>query len=62
MKEEEIYINVAINALQGILEGKGGFVGDALPTLLAKDAFRIADAFMRELHEWQTNQETLWKI
>lgn len=61
MNEKELYLNVAINALQGILEGKGGFVGDALPTLLAKDAFRIADAFMRELQERKTNQETLWK-
>lgn len=61
MKEEEIFINVAVNALQGILEGKGGFIGDAIPTLLVKDAFRIADAFMRELQERKTNQETLWK-
>lgn len=56
-----LWNQVAISALQGILEGKGGFVGDALPTLLAKDAFRIADAFMREYQEREKNQETLWK-
>ena len=61
MTDRELYLNVAISALQGILEGKGGFVGDAIPTLLAKDAFRIADAFMREYKERENNQETLWK-
>ena len=54
-----LWNQVAISALQGIIEGKGGFIGEALPNVLVREAFRIADAYVEELKQRETNQETL---
>ena len=61
MTDKEFYQQAVLSALQGILEGKGGFVGEAFTTLLARDAFRIADALMAEYKYREENQETLWQ-
>lgn len=45
MTREEIRLQAALTALQGIIEAKGGFIGEALPYAAAKEAIRIADAF-----------------
>ena len=51
MTSNELYIQVAETALQGVLEAKWGFIGEIEPKLAVEDAFRIADAFMEEVHK-----------
>lgn len=54
MTSNELYIQVAETALQSILEAKWGFIGIEIdPKIAVKDAFKIADAFMDEVHKRQ---------
>ena len=48
---EEIRINVAISCIQGVLEAKGGFVGEISPTIAVAESFRIADEFVKQYQE-----------
>jgi len=48
MDREEVKLQAALYALQGIIEGKGGVVGETLPRVAAKEAIRIANAFCDE--------------
>lgn len=43
MNKQEFRQQVALQAVQGVLEAKCGFVGEIDPELLAKDVIRIAD-------------------
>lgn len=45
---EEIRINVAISCIQGVLEAKGGFVGEISPSIAVAESFRIADEFVKQ--------------
>lgn len=44
MNKQEFRQQAALQAIQGILEAKGGFVGEIDPEILAKETIRIADA------------------
>ena len=57
-KEKDLWFQVAINALQGILEAKLGILGEIAPALLAEDCFRIADAFMKEYQKRQKDEHS----
>ena len=47
---EEIRINASISAMQGIMEsGTIGLLLEADPSLIAKQAIRVADALVAEL-------------
>jgi hypothetical protein len=47
---EEVRVNAAISAIQGIMEsGKLGIVLELDPGILAKQAVRVADALVNEL-------------
>jgi len=47
---EEVRVNAAISAIQGIMEsGKIGMVLELDPDILAKQAVRVADALVNEL-------------
>jgi len=47
---EEVRVNAAISAIQGIMEsGKLGMVLELDPDILAKQAVRVADALVNEL-------------
>ena len=47
---EEVRINAAISAIQGVMEsGKLGMVLELDPDILAKQAVRVADALVNEL-------------
>ena len=47
---EQVRINAAISAMQGVLEsGKLGMVLEATPEVVAKQAVRMADALVEEL-------------
>lgn len=48
---EDIRIEVAISCIQGVLEAKGGIIGEIDPGLAVKEAFRIADAFVKHYKE-----------
>ena len=49
---EQIRINAAISAMQGVLEsGKLGMVLEASPDTVAKQAIRLADALVEELNK-----------
>ena len=47
---EQIRINAAISAMQGVLEsGKLGMVLEAAPDVVAKQSVKLADALVEEL-------------
>lgn len=47
---EQVRINAAISAMQGVLEsGKLGMVLEATPEVVARQAVRMADALVEEL-------------
>ena len=47
---EQVRIDAAISAMQGVLEsGKLGMVLEASPDMVAKQAVRMADALIKEL-------------
>ena len=47
---EQVRIDAAISAMQGVLEsGKLGMVLEASPDIVAKQAVRLADALVEEL-------------
>lgn len=47
---EQVRINAAISAMQGVLEsGKLGMVLEAAPEVVARQAVRLADALIEEL-------------
>ena len=49
---EQIRIDAAISAMQGVLEsGKLGMVLEATPEVVAKQAVRLADALIEELNK-----------
>ena len=49
---EEIRINASISAMQGIMEsGTIGLLLEADPSLIAKQAIRVADALVAELQK-----------
>ena len=49
---EEVRINAAISAIQGVMEsGKLGVILEADPGLIAKQAVRVADALVIELQK-----------
>ena len=49
---EQVRIDAAISAMQGVLEsGKLGMVLEASPDTVAKQAVRLADALIKELKE-----------
>ena len=48
MTREEIRLQVAISALQGVLEAKFGVVGEALPSVAVEESLRIADEFVKQ--------------
>ena len=49
---EQIRINAAISAMQGVLEsGKLGMVLEAAPDTVARQAVRLADALIEELNK-----------
>lgn len=39
---------VAVACLQGVLEAKGGIVGEVAPSIAVKESLRIADEFVRQ--------------
>lgn len=48
---EEIRLEAALTCIQGILEAKGGIIGEVDPDIAVKEAFRIADAFVKHYQE-----------
>ena len=48
MTREEIRLQVAVSALQGVLEAKLGVVGEALPSVAVEESLRIADEFVKQ--------------
>ena len=49
---EQVRIDAAISAMQGVLEsGKLGMVFEAAPEVVAKQAVRLADALIKELKD-----------
>lgn len=48
---EDIRIEVAISCIQGILEAKGGIIGEIDPGLAVAESFRIADEFVKHYQE-----------
>ncbi len=48
---EDIRIEVAISCIQGVLEAKGGFVGEISPSIAVAESFRIADEFVKHYQE-----------
>lgn len=49
---DEVRINAAISAMQGVLEsGKLGMVLEAAPEVVARQAVRLANALIEELNK-----------
>lgn len=58
MNWEEIRTQAAISALQAVVEGKYGVVGEMVPEIAAEEAVRLADALVEKLQntphqKWQ---------
>lgn len=51
---ENIRVQAAISALQGVLEAKWGVVGEFLPEAAAAEAVALADALVKKLKESST--------
>lgn len=54
---EDIRIEVAISCIQGVLEAKGGFVGEISPSIAVAESFRIADEFVKYYQEKYLDKE-----
>ena len=51
---EQVRINAAISAMQGVLEsGKLGMVLEVVPEVVAKQSVKLADALVEELKNYQ---------
>lgn len=48
MTKEEVRFQVAVSAIQGIIEAKHGILGEIVPELAVKESLRIADEFVKE--------------
>ena len=46
--EPELKFQVAVSCLQGVLEAKGGVIGEAVPAVAVSEALRITDEFERQ--------------
>ena len=60
---EEVRINAAISAMQGVLEG--GKVGELLelsPYIVAKQSIRLANCLVEELKKSKTNDDLEMEI
>ena len=58
MDWDEVRINAAISALQGVLEsGKVGEMLELSPSLVAKQAVRLANSLVDELKKDTTNKD-----
>lgn len=58
MNWEEVRVNAAISALQGILEsGKFGEILELAPSIVAKQSVRLADALVEELKQNHTDKD-----
>ena len=58
MNWEEIRTQAAVSALQAVVEGKCGAVGEMVPEIAAEEAVRLADALVEKLQntshqKWQ---------
>ncbi len=51
MTEEEIKFQVAVSVLQGIIEAKGGIIGEVLPNIAVAESLRFADEFFIQWNE-----------
>lgn len=49
--EEEIKFQVAVSVLQGIIEAKGGIIGEVLPSIAVAESLRFADEFFIQWNE-----------
>ena len=54
---EDIRIEAAISCIQGVLEAKGGFVGEISPSIAVAESFRIADEFVKYYQEKYLDKE-----
>ena len=55
---EQVRIDAAISAMQGVLEsGKLGMVLEAAPDMVARQAVRLADALIKELKGENEHEE-----
>lgn len=60
---EEVRVNAAISALQGVLEsGKLGKVLEMSPGLVAKQSVRMANSLVNELRQDKSNDTLLREI
>lgn len=62
MTDLEFYQNVALEAMQGLMEigcGKLGLVLDAFPDFLASESFRIADKMLEEYKRRKNDPKSL---
>ena len=57
MNKQELRQQAAISALQGILEARGGVIGEIVPEIVAKEAVRLADALVSELNKVPKHEE-----
>lgn len=48
MSKDEIRLQAALTSLQGILEAKGGIIGEIVPSAAVAEALRIADEFVKQ--------------
>lgn len=63
MNWEEVRVNAAISALQGILEsGKFGEILELAPSIVAKQSVRLADALVEELKRNKSNDDLTKEI
>lgn len=51
MKTNEMRFQVAVSALQGVLEAKFGIVGEVAPAIAVKESLLIADEFVKQWQE-----------
>lgn len=54
--KKELFEDLVVSALQGVLEAKYGVVGEIDPTIAAREAVRIAKATLRAIMETEEEE------
>ena len=56
MTQKEMYFTMYCSVAQGILEAKGGVIGEIVPPVLAEESILVTDALMEKFNKKFNNE------